>query len=131
MKKLFTSSYSRASSFPKDAVQVSISRSTPRWWPLAGAKTLSGLQLAPSAKTFQMAKSGKGDWQQAYFKEITLYYQTGNLEAWLNTLPEGAIMLCWEDRATECHRKILADYINGHALADVREFDKGHPCCKP
>jgi uncharacterized protein YeaO (DUF488 family) len=120
MKTLFTSCYGRSKWFPKGATQVRISCGIPWWWkPTA----FDAIALAPEPPTWAAYKAGK-DWTAPYREQLKRLQTTGDLAALVESLPDGAILLCHEADWTECHRKVLADYLNEKGLAAVTEFER-------
>jgi hypothetical protein len=122
MKTLFTSCYGRAKWFPKGAMQVQTSVGAPPWWqPLR--RTLIA-EFAPKPWIFAMAKSGKGDWRAAYRQQLEKLHAEGKLAHLVKAIEEGAVLLCHEADHHDCHRKVLADYLNELGLAWVKELDR-------
>jgi uncharacterized protein (DUF488 family) len=78
--------------------------------------------LAPQAATWKASRSG-GDWVAPYRQQLEELDRAGKLAEIVARLPEGAI-LCYEADWNECHRKVLADYLNEHGLAQVTEFQR-------
>jgi uncharacterized protein (DUF488 family) len=78
-----------------------------------------------------MAKSGKGDWRSAYRKQLEELHKEGKLAALVAQIEEGAVLLCHEADHLDCHRKVLADYLNELGLAWVKELERpGSPGIK-
>lgn len=121
MKKLITTCYARAKSLPRDIPQVQTSRGAPTWWN-AGRKLVEH-DLAPSERTFLMAKQKAGDWRLEYRKEIERLHSTGKLTTIIDRIPEGSALLCFEGDHLQCHRAVLADFLIEKGLADVKELD--------
>jgi len=64
------------------------------------------------------------EWRQAYRGELETALANGTLQQALDRLPEGAILLCHEADHCDCHRKVLAEFLNANGLAAVREFKR-------
>lgn len=117
MKTLWTACYSRARTIPPEFTQVRTSRGVPRWW--TPARRVDAMPLAPNAAVFAAAKA---DWQAAYRRQLDDLYRTGVLERVVASLPDNAVLLCFEVDARECHRSILAAYLVEKGLAVVKEY---------
>lgn len=121
LKKLLTSCYSRSRHIPPDKTQVQTSRSVPNWW-IAERKAMEW-DLAPTREIFEMAKKQPGsDWRGAYRKHLQGLYDRGVLAEIVARLPEGSVLMCWEGDCKDCHRGVLAEFLNGVGLASVSEF---------
>jgi hypothetical protein len=122
VKTLYTSCYGRTRWFPPGAMQVQTSRSAPGWWQPRGRILIA--EFVPKAVIFEMAKSGKGDWRAAYRKQLEDLHRQGRLAGILSRIPDGAVLLCHEADHRDCHRKVLADYLNELGLARVTELER-------
>jgi hypothetical protein len=80
-------------------------------------------EFAPIDKVFAMAKANIGDWRLSYRNQILSLEARGRLKQIVDSLPEGAVLLCWEGDHCECHRKVLAEVITELGYADVKEFE--------
>lgn len=120
MKTLYTSCYGRAKSFPKDALQVQTSHGAPDWWK---PQTWNGLKRQEVfLKPKHMKDEGGKTWQQHYREQLDELFQSGALKRIVDGLPEGALLLCFEADQKDCHRGVLAAYLNEKGLASVKEF---------
>ena len=95
MKTIWTSYYSAAARIPEDVQRIAISLSVPAWCRIDRRCKL----LAPSAKTFQAAKSGR-PWRPQFRNELQR-----NLGRAMDELPDGCVLLCWEKDPGSCHRQ--------------------------
>jgi uncharacterized protein (DUF488 family) len=88
-------------------------------------------EFVPELAIFAMAKSGKGDWRAAYRKQLEDLHQARTLARIVARIPDGAVLLCHEANHCDCHRKVLADYLNELGLARVTELERpGSPGTK-
>ena len=90
----------------QDPNAVSIARWPPRWW---GSRRRY-IALAPSKDLLNRSKAGL-PWPE-YVKE----YQRdilGKLDPAkvLADLGDGAILLCWEKPGEDCHRRLVAEWL--------------------
>ena len=115
MKKLFTSYFGRRN---KDHVPVQIASYAPKSW------NPPGKLFEPSLvwRHFTNRKKFVGDWRVDYNAQLSEMLATGELQAIIDRLPEGAVMLCWERDPATCHRTELANFLNQHRLAAVTEI---------
>lgn len=120
MKKLLTTCYSRTRALPPNLYQVQTSRSAPHWWHPQYKRVEP--DLAPTNIVFAMAKTKGGDWRKAYRKQLEKLHANGRLKEIIDATPDGAVLLCYESDHNDCHRKVLADFLNAKGLAEVSEF---------
>ena len=115
MKKLFTSYFGRKY---KDRVQVQIASYAPKGW------NPPDKMFEPTLvwRNFTKRKQFVGDWRVDYNAQLSEMLATGELQAIIDRLPEGAVMLCWERDPATCHRTELANFLNQHRLAAVTEI---------
>jgi hypothetical protein len=117
MKALMTSYF--ASRKHATLPAVSIASYAPKWW-----KPARGRLTEPSLvwRHFRTRKAFEGDWREDYRDQLAGMLEDGSLQAALDRMPEGAVMLCWEKDPATCHRTVLANFLTSHGLADVREL---------
>ena len=98
-KKIFTSYYSMSRHIPAGIVQVAISLVVPHWWQPIDRQAET--RLAPDKSAFR-----KDNWKELYQKKMLRLAKNGILQAVVDRLPEGCILLCYERDSKECHRSI-------------------------
>lgn len=114
MKKLLTTCYGRISKLPKGTKLVRTSVTAPDF--LSRMNHMFVPEFAPiHFKTT--------DWREQYSKQLDRLLKTGRLHKIMETIPDGAVLLCFEGDHNDCHRKILGDFIRYHGLAEVTEFE--------
>lgn len=96
---------------------VSIARWPPRWW---GANRRY-IALAPSIDLLNRSRAGL-PWPE-YVKEYR-HDILGKLDPAkvLSDLGEDAIILCWEKPGEDCHRRLVAEWIEKHTGIKVPEL---------
>jgi uncharacterized protein (DUF488 family) len=71
-------------------------------------------ELAPTQDMLDEYKKNKGDWS-VYEKRFIDLMRQRRIE---NTVPRSVIgdgcLLCSEDKPHHCHRRLVAEYLNGH-----------------
>lgn len=129
MKKFWTAGYQQHKRLPPGA--VNIARWTPEW--VDRDHLLSLRPLAPSDPVWRLGKDG-GDWAAAYLRQLEGLRKSGELTAAVATMPDKAVLMCWEWRVTECHRNLAAGFLAEHYADQVSyagEFwdshSKDHP----
>src|SRR5438552_11273198 len=112
MKTLFTSHYGKRH---KDRAQVQISSYAPKGW------NPPSKLFEPSLvwRHFVRRKEFKGDWRTDYLEQLKGMLADGSLQAALDRIPDGAVLLCWERDHCECHRKVLAEFLRENGMANV------------
>jgi len=88
-----------------DPRAVSIARYAPRWW----GKGRRFIQLAPSAALLQAAKDGLlwPEYVRRYNKEVLSILDPASIYAEL----QNSILICYERDPRECHRSLVASWI--------------------
>ena len=89
-----------------DPQAVSIARWPPRWW---GARRRY-IALAPSADLLKRSKEGL-PWQEycaEYQRNVLAKLDPAKVSA---DLGPDAILLCWESPGEECHRRLVAEWL--------------------
>jgi hypothetical protein len=77
-----------------------------------------------------MAVGSDPRWRVLYRKQLDMLFKSGALERVIDNLPENSCLMCFESDPRDCHRGILAAYLNEKGLALVQEFkpeDKPKP----
>lgn len=119
MKKLTTTCYGRTRQLPPTVVQVQTSRMAPPYWD-AEHKAMVW-EFAPTKEILAASKRGE-DWRTMYRWQLTQLASSGRLRELVEGLPDGAVLLCYEGDPKDCHRSILAEFINQTGLAIVTEL---------
>ena len=100
-----------------DPQAVSIARWPPRWW---GTRQRY-IALAPSADLLKRSKSGL-----PWLKYVTEYRRDvlSKLDpAQVHTdLGPDAILLCWEALSAECHRRLVAEWLQAALGITISEL---------
>lgn len=122
MKRFLTTCYGRVSKLPKGTKLVQTSNGAPDF--MSRMCALFEPDLTPEA--FR----NKTDFRVEYPKQLERLYRSGKLQKIVDRLPDGAALLCFEADHCDCHRKILADFLNEKGLAEVHEFSV-QPPAKP
>lgn len=113
---IYTSYYAVMGKIPNNVMKVSISKGIPYWY-----QGKSYYKLAPRWETVKKYKDG-GSWDE-YVKE---YYETvldklNPVEVYseLLRLNNGGdvVLLCYEKASDNCHRHIIADWLNKAGVA--------------
>jgi hypothetical protein len=96
---------------------VSIARWPPRWW---GSRRRY-LALAPSEDLLKRAKAGMPwpDYIEEYRRDVL-----GRLDpaAVYTELGPDAILLCWEAPGRDCHRRLIAEWLEKALGIEVPEY---------
>jgi uncharacterized protein (DUF488 family) len=67
--------------------------------------------LAPTEEMLKRYRAGKGSWA-AYAKQFTRLITSRQIEQHVSPdLLDGACLLCSEDKAEQCHRSLVAEYL--------------------
>jgi len=119
VKHLITTCYGRVSKLPKGTKLVQTSNGAPDFMSRMGS--LFEPDLTPEA--FR----NKTDFRVEYPKQLERLHRSGKLKQIVDRLPDGSALLCYEKDHCDCHRKILAEYLTSHGLANVTEFQVIEP----
>ena len=117
MKKIYTSNYARNGNNPN---AIAISSIVPEWYE---GKRFS--HLAPLRDMVGKVKKNVENYDQRRYKRdyLDLLKARKIDPKWLvDTLPDGAILLCYESPGDFCHRRILAEWIEHHTGVKVPEW---------
>jgi hypothetical protein len=121
LKTIYTSCYGRAKFFPKGAIPIRTSTSKPDWW-------IGELRVI---KEFIPRSFGKGltetQWKSDYRAQMGLLWKSGRLEEIVESIPEGAVLLCYEGDWRACHRSVLAEILTAKGLSVVTELKAEKP----
>jgi len=133
---LTTSNFAKCKDHPQ---AVAICRGIP--------KDFTGLRLLALAPTEQMLKSFKHDPDSVHFAQeftnqvlsklelsllpsgrVNLYQRDSEgragLETLLQTFDADAVLLCWENFNKQCHRRLVAEWIEARLGIEVPEFGR-------
>ncbi len=100
----------------KDPKAVSIARYPPRWWGAGRRYTL----LAPSAVLLKRAKDGL-PWPE-YVKEYKETVLDKLDPVRVHADLSDAILCCWEVPGEDCHRRLVAEWIESSLGVKVPEL---------
>jgi uncharacterized protein (DUF488 family) len=81
---------------------------------LAGMEYVHLPELAPTQEMLDAYKKGKGDWQLYEQRFLSLMRERKIEEKLPRSLFEGACLLCSEDKPHQCHRRLIAEYLQQH-----------------
>lgn len=95
---------------------VSIARWPPRWW----GKRRRYISLAPSADLLKRSKAGL-PWEQ-FAREYQEWLNKLDPAKVLADLGPDAILLCWEKPGDDCHRRLVAKWLEKHLDIQVPEL---------
>lgn len=123
MKSVMTSYYAKIkqlrSKYP-DHELISISQVMPKWLE-SPLKTVDA--LTPPWSLVRDIKNGEIDWE-GYEYRYGLQLLNLSAEDLYNALPEKCILLCYEKSTDNCHRHLVADWLNEFVDgADVKEVE--------
>jgi hypothetical protein len=98
-------------------LSFSISRWPPRWW---GSRKRY-IALAPSADLLKRSKAGL-PWPEycaEYKRDVLARLDPGKIYA---DLGPDAILLCWESPGADCHRRLVAQWLEESLKIKVPEL---------
>lgn len=100
----------------RDSNAVSIARGTPRWC----GSVRRYIALAPSADLLKRSKAGLPwlDYVEEYKRVVLANLDPGKVYADLSD----AILLCWERPGEDCHRRLVAEWIESSLGVKVPEM---------
>jgi len=100
----------------KDPRAVSIARGTPRWC----GSVRRYIALAPSADLLKRAKAGMPwpEYVAEYKRDVLARLDPAKVYAELTD----AILLCWERPGEDCHRRLVAEWIESSLGVNVPEM---------
>ena len=114
-KKIYTSNYARNGNNPN---AFGISYSSPQWFE---GKRLS--TLAPEWDMVDSIKKGSLTEEQYTQKYLLLLKQRKiDPQKLIDTLPDGAVLLCYESPGKFCHRRILAKWVEQYTGVTIPEW---------
>lgn len=95
---------------------VSISRWPPRWW--RGNRYIA---LAPSIDLLNRSRAGLPwpEYVKEYRRDVLAKLDPAKVVA---DLGEDAILLCWEKPGEDCHRRLVAEWLESHTGIKVPEL---------
>jgi hypothetical protein len=100
-----------------DTQAVSIARWPPRWW---GSRRRY-IALAPSADLLKRAKSGLSwpEYVAEYQRDVLSKLDPAKVST---DLGSDAVLLCWEAPGEDCHRRLIAVWLEEHNGTKVPEL---------
>jgi uncharacterized protein YeaO (DUF488 family) len=121
VKIFWTSYYAKARELPKGYVQVQISNRAPKTW----HPVLRGCEELLMPESWRRRQRGEVvlDWRKDYWTQLTRLQQTGQLKEIVDRLPNNAVLLCYEADKHDCHRTVLAEFLEREGLAIAKEFE--------
>jgi hypothetical protein len=54
-----------------------------------------------------MSRRRLGDWRDAYQRQLQRLFDSGRLAVIVESLPENAVLMCYESDPGACHRSVL------------------------
>lgn len=115
MKKIYTSNYARQGENP---LAIGTSCAMPKWY-----KGATNSLVAPTWDLVKRYKQKQIDRQQYTHEYLELLKQRNfDAQKFVDGLTDGAVLLCYEAPGDFCHRRLLANYINGHTGITVSEW---------
>jgi uncharacterized protein (DUF488 family) len=81
---------------------------------LAGMEYVHLPELAPTQEMLDAYKKGKGGWQLYEQRFLSLMRERKIEEKLPRSLFEDACLLCSEDKPHQCHRRLVAEYLQQH-----------------
>lgn len=71
-------------------------------------------ELAPTQEMLDAYKKGKGDWRLYEQRFLGLMRERKIEEKLPRSIFEGGCLLCSEDKPHQCHRRLVAEYLQHH-----------------
>jgi uncharacterized protein (DUF488 family) len=81
---------------------------------LAGIEYVHVPELAPTQEMLDAYKKEKGDWRLYEQRFLSLMRERKIEEKLPRSIFEGACLLCSEDKPHQCHRRLVAEYLQQH-----------------
>jgi hypothetical protein len=96
---------------------VSIARWPPRWW----GSRLRYIALAPSTDLLNRSKAGLpwAEYVKEYKRDVLCKLDPQKV---YTDLSSDAILLCWERPGEDCHRRLVAEWIEKHIGVKIQEL---------
>lgn len=114
MKQLFTSYYAKHKSNP---MTISISAGPPDWY---SGRWMQ--QLAPTWDMVMDSKRGRIDFDQYKVRYLAYLNSRFTPQEVADMFEDQSILLCYEVPSDNCHRHILAEWLNAGADVVVTEW---------
>lgn len=113
---IYTSYFGNIKNIPKDYTTIAISRTVPAWY-----FGLRDIELAPSKATVMEYKNTQN------FEDLVINYGyklmqidfSKRLEDWKT---KNVVLLCWESKHNQCHRSVLAEWLNWKYNVEIKEL---------
>ena len=120
--KIYTSYFGFSKSIPSEITPVSIAKFSPKWFNGREIKI-----LAPSKKLLWQTKQGKiteEEYARQYMAQIREVFNPQGLLEKLETEFSGKdiVLLCFEKKGEFCHRRLLAQWIEGESGLTIKEL---------
>ena len=81
---------------------------------VAGMEYVHVPELAPTQEMLNAYKKEKGDWQLYEQRFLGLMRERKIEEKLPRSIFEGGCLLCSEDKPHQCHRRLVAEYLQQH-----------------
>ena len=117
MKKIYTSNYARHGDNP---IAFGISLTVPEWYE---GERLE--YLAPRSDMVGKIKKNAENYNQRKYTREYIDLLNGrniNPQKLIDSLPDGALLLCYEPPGVFCHRRLLADWVERHTGFIISEW---------
>ena len=120
--KIYTSYFGYLKNIPPEIIPVSIAKFPPKWFNGRELKI-----LAPSKKLLWQAKQGKiseEEYTKQYMAQIQKVFNPPALLEKLETEFSGKdiVLLCFEKKGEFCHRRLLAQWLEGESELTIKEL---------
>lgn len=114
---IYTSYFANYSNIPEDFYLISIAQQMPTW---ITRNVDCIIEARPNWKLIKNWKESKISWQEF---DLLYYMQVQfNLSSIRNKIPPNAVLMCWEEPFKECHRHLLAKYLNQEFNLHIEEY---------
>lgn len=109
-KTIYTSYYANVKNLPPEMVPVAISVGIPKYY-----EGKTNKNLAP---TWAMMKKPRADYDRLFLAHL----ETLDPQYVYDSLPDNAVLLCYEKPNDWCHRRAVAEWLEKHLNIIVREY---------
>jgi hypothetical protein len=110
MKTIYTSYYANVKKLSPEMVPIGISQGNNRWF--------SGPYDKRLAPTWKMLKMSNEDYDREFFKILSRL----NAKEIYDSLPDNAVLLCYEKFNDKCHRRAVAEWLEKELGIEVCEY---------
>jgi hypothetical protein len=113
-------SYFRNKAAAADPRAISIARWPPRWW---GSRARY-IALAPSIDLLKRSKAGFpwAAYVEEYKRDVLGKLDPARVYAELTSLYSDPILMCWEVPGEDCHRLLVADWLENALKVKIPEL---------